>query len=137
LEQKVQALALLLARGGLVSSMHDVSDGGLATALVECCVAANPPHPMVGVDVSLPDVPGGSVAALFSEEPSRVVASVPLAKLPEVRERARSAGVLLTEIGTTAVRDFVVRAGGSEIIRAALEELREARERCLVSIVGE
>ena len=43
LEAKVQRLALELARAGLVSSMHDVSDGGLAIALVESCVAADQP----------------------------------------------------------------------------------------------
>jgi phosphoribosylformylglycinamidine synthase len=137
MERKVQCLALELARGGLVSSMHDVSDGGLATALVECCVAVNPPRSAVGADVSLPEVPGGKVAALFSEEPSRVVASLPAAKLAEVRERAARAGVPLTELGTTTARDFVVRSAGSEIVRVTLEELHVARERCLVSIVGE
>jgi len=137
IERKVQSLALELARGGLVSSMHDVSDGGLATALVECCVAVHPPRTMVGVDVTLPEVPGGPVAALFSEEPSRVVAALAPAKLAEVRERAKRAGVPLTELGTTTPSHFIVRAAGSEIVRAALEDLRDARERCLVSIVGE
>jgi phosphoribosylformylglycinamidine synthase len=137
IERKVQSLALELARGGLVSSMHDVSDGGLATALVECCVAVHPPRTMVGVDVTLPEVPGGPVAALFSEEPSRVVAALAPAKLAEVRERAKRAGVPLTELGTTTASHFIVRAAGSEIVRAALEDLRDARERCLVSIVGE
>jgi phosphoribosylformylglycinamidine synthase II len=137
MERKVQALALELARGGLVSSMHDVADGGLATALVECCVAVNPPQEMIGLDVALPEVPGGPVASLFSEEPTRVVASVSPSKLAEVRSRAGRLGVPLAELGTTTARDFVVRAAGSEIIRAKLEELKDARERCLVPILGE
>ena len=137
MEQRVQDLALDLARSGLVSSMHDVSDGGLAIALVECCVAVNPPAVPLGADVSLPEVAGGAPGALFSEEPSRIVASVPRAKLDAVRECADRARVPFTELGSTASGDFVIRAGGSEIVRAALEELREAREKCLVSIVGE
>jgi phosphoribosylformylglycinamidine synthase len=137
MEGKVQRLALELARGGLVSSMHDVSDGGLATALVECCVAVDPPYPMVGADITLPATSGGAVGALFSEETSRLVASIPQALLADVRERARQAGVPLTELGTTKERDFVVRSAGSEIIHASLPELRDARERCLVPIVGE
>jgi phosphoribosylformylglycinamidine synthase len=137
MEGRVQRLALELARGGFVSSMHDVSDGGLATALVECCVAVDPPHRMVGADIALPDSPAGPVAALFSEETSRLVASMPLAKVADVRERARQAGVPLTELGTTKERDFVVRSAGSVIIHAALSELCQARERCLVPIVGE
>jgi phosphoribosylformylglycinamidine synthase subunit PurL len=137
MERKLQNLALELARAGLVSSMHDVSDGGLAAALVECCVAVNPPAQVVGAEVTLPQAAGDAWAALFSEEPSRIVASVPPSKLADVRARAERAGVPCAELGSTQTRDFVVRAERSEVVRAALEELREARERCLVSIVGE
>jgi phosphoribosylformylglycinamidine synthase len=137
MEAKVQRLALELARAGLVSSMHDVSDGGLATALVECCVAGDSTAQMVGADVSLPDGPGDSVAALFAEEPSRVVASLPTANLTGLRARAESAGVPFVEIGKTIARELVLRRGGAELVRVALDSLREARERCLVAIVGE
>jgi phosphoribosylformylglycinamidine synthase len=137
MEGKVQRLALELARGALVSSMHDVSDGGLATALVECCVAVDPPYPMIGADITLPAIAGGAVGALFSEETSRIVASIPPAKLADLRQRAQKAGVPVIELGTTTAADFVVRSAGSEIIRAPLPELRDARERCLVPIVGE
>jgi phosphoribosylformylglycinamidine synthase subunit PurL len=137
MERKVQHLVLELARAGLVSSMHDVSDGGLAIALVECCVAVNSTRSMMGAEVSLPELPGGKVAALFSEEASRVVASLKAANLVEVRERAQKAGVPFAEIGTTTPSDFVVRYAGSEIVRATLQELYHARERCLVPIVGE
>jgi phosphoribosylformylglycinamidine synthase len=137
MERKVQNLALDLARSSLVSSMHDVSDGGLAIALVECCVAVNPPAQPVGVEVALSEAQGNVWAELFSEEPSRIVASVARGKLAAVRERAERAGVPFAELGTTTARDFVVRAGNSEVVRVALEELRDAREKCLVSIVGE
>jgi phosphoribosylformylglycinamidine synthase subunit PurL len=137
MERTLQKLALELARAGLVSSMHDVSDGGLVAALVECCVAVNPPGQVVGAEVTLPDAASDAWAILFSEEPSRIVASVPPSKLDDVRARAERAGVPFAELGSTRARDFVVRAGSSEVIRAALEELREARERCLVSLVGE
>jgi phosphoribosylformylglycinamidine synthase len=137
MEKNVQRLALELARAGLVSSMHDVSDGGIATALVECCVAVDRADAMVGATVSLPDCPSGVVAALFSEEPSRIIASVPTANLDEVQKRARQLSVPLFEMGKTTAADFVVHARGEEIIRASLDDLREARERCLVPIVGD
>ena len=136
LEAKVQKLALELARARLVTSMHDVSDGGLAIALVECCVIADQPTAMVGADVTLPASNSDAVAALFSEDPSRVIASVPTAKLAEVKERAARAGVPLAELGTTTAKDVVLRRGGSELVRATLDELRDARENCLVPIVG-
>jgi phosphoribosylformylglycinamidine synthase subunit PurL len=137
MESKVQRLALELARAGVVSSMHDVSDGGLANALVECCVAVDRADQMVGADVTLPAKPSDLVAALFSESPSRVVASLSPAKLADVQERAAKAGVPFTELGKTTGQGLVLRAGGKEIVRVDLSELRDARERCLTSIVGE
>ena len=137
MERRVQRLALDLARAGLVSSMHDVSDGGLVVALVECCVAVDPPRVPVGADITLPRVHGGVTGALFSEEPSRVVASLPRAKVAEGRAMAERAGVPFVEIGSTTPREFVVRSEGTEIARAALADLQTARERCLAGIVGE
>ena len=136
MEAKVQRLALELARARLVSSMHDVSDGGLAIALVECCVAGDQPSAMLGADVTLSVVPRDVVAALFAEEPSRVIASVPSANLVEVRKLAERAGVPLVELGTTTAKDVVFRRGDSELVRATLDELRDARENCLTAIVG-
>jgi phosphoribosylformylglycinamidine synthase len=136
-EAKLQKLALELARGGLVSSMHDVSDGGLATAIVECCVATDQPSAMIGADVSLPSGPADAVAALFSEEPSRIVASLPTTGVAEVVRRAGRAGVPVVEIGTTTAMDVILRRNGSELVRATLAGLRDARETCLSTIVGE
>jgi molybdate-binding protein len=91
----------------------------------------------VGADVSVPDGAGDPVAALFAEEPSRVVASLPAASLAGLRARAESAGVSFVEIGKTTATELVIRRNGSMLVRASLEELRDARERCLVGIVGE
>jgi phosphoribosylformylglycinamidine synthase len=135
LEAKVQHLALELARTRLVTSMHDVSDGGLAIALVECCTAADQPTAMIGAEVSLPAGPP-DVAALFSEEPSRILASLPAANVGEVKARAARAGVPFAELGTTRAKDVVIHRGDKELVRATLDALREAREDCLVPIVG-
>jgi phosphoribosylformylglycinamidine synthase len=136
MEKRVQALALELARAGLVSSMHDVSDGGIAVALVECCVAVDDPEAMVGARLSLPDGPGERAALMFSEEPSRVIASMAPALVAEVKRRAADGRVPVTELGTTTRDGFVLTTQGTEV-RASLAELRDARERCLVPIVGE
>ena len=45
-------------RNGLVSSAHDVSEGGMAVALAECCIAGG-----LGATVEVPD--------LFGEGPTR------------------------------------------------------------------
>jgi phosphoribosylformylglycinamidine synthase len=136
MEKRVQTLALALARASLVSSMHDVSDGGIAVALVECCVAVDDPARMIGARLTLPDAAGELAALLFSEEPSRIIASTATARVAEVKRRAAEEGVPVTDLGTTARADFVLTARQTEV-RVSLAELRDARERCLVPIVGE
>jgi len=54
-------------RTGIVLSAHDCSEGGLAVALAECCMAGG-----LGADIALDtDLPG--VATLFSESQARVI----------------------------------------------------------------
>jgi phosphoribosylformylglycinamidine synthase subunit PurL len=122
-EKKLQGLMLELARAHLVSSAHDVSDGGLAVALAECSVTG--PHP-IGAEVSV----ALDAATLFGEAPSRVVVSVSPEHVSDVMKRAASAGVPAMSIGTTKGKALVL---GSASI--PLEELRAAREACLLGIV--
>jgi phosphoribosylformylglycinamidine synthase II len=136
-EKRLQQLCLDLARAGIVSSMHDVSDGGIAVAMVECCVAVDDESGMIGAQLALPDGPADTAALMFSEEPSRVIASVHAAHVADVKSRAERALVPVAEIGTTTSEGFVLSAHQREIVRATLLELRTARERCLVPIVGE
>ena len=61
-------------RSGELSSAHDVSEGGLACALAECCIEGG-----LGATVELPAVDDDD--ALFGEGPGGVVVSGPLAAL--------------------------------------------------------
>ena len=70
LEAAVQAAVRDAIRTGLLRSAHDCSEGGLAVALAESCMAGD-----VGADIHLPDELA-AVAALFSESQSRIVVSV-------------------------------------------------------------
>jgi phosphoribosylformylglycinamidine synthase subunit PurL len=66
-----RALAGLLAQAGpagLLASAHDLSDGGLAVALAECCLTGG-----MGCTVTLP---GDPATLLFSESAARAVVSV-------------------------------------------------------------
>lgn len=68
-EAKVQKQVLSAIRAGLVASAHDISEGGFAVALAECCMGAQG----LGADV---EVTGNPVSALFSESQSRFILSV-------------------------------------------------------------
>src|SRR5678816_4613568 len=72
-EKALQSVVRELVRSRKVASAHDTSEGGLAVALAECCMAdAEKP---IGAQVSLSV---GSVpphAYLFGEDASRIIVS--------------------------------------------------------------
>src|SRR6201981_2998641 len=93
-----------LASGGLVRSAHDISDGGLALALAECCFAsyslAEAGHavpafrgaaPSLGLTVSVDD-PAPAEYAVFGERGARAVVSVSPENLAAVLTIARQYG---------------------------------------------
>ena len=103
------------ARAGLLRSAHDVSGGGLLTALVESAVAGD-----VGIDVHLDDeVP--LVQSLFSESPGRVIVSATAANIPRLAELCQDAAVPITDIGTVGGQGIVIgdlALGLSEVVEA-------------------
>jgi len=67
LEAAVQRVVREAVRKGIAASAHDCSEGGLAVAFAESCIAGD-----IGADVHLPDdLP--LCSALFSETQSRIV----------------------------------------------------------------
>lgn len=93
LERQVQLVVLDAAKEGLLSSAHDCSDGGLAVALAEACLFGG--H---GAEVSL-RMPFRADALLFGESQSRIVLSVPEAKLPRLQALASLHGAPLSLLG--------------------------------------
>jgi phosphoribosylformylglycinamidine synthase len=89
LERQARALGVVreAVRAGLVSSAHDVSEGGLAVALAECCIAGG-----LGARVEVPD--------LFGEGPGGVIVSGPPQAIDTLAEMASEHGFLrLGEVG--------------------------------------
>jgi phosphoribosylformylglycinamidine synthase subunit PurL len=107
--------ALLAAIGaGVVRSAHDCSDGGLAIALVECCVMDRSRPLGARVDLSsFDDLP--TRAVLFGEAQGRVVISTPDAAA--LREIALRYGVVTSIIGVVGAADdpLEIIAGGQRI----------------------
>ena len=83
---------------GLIRSAHDVSDGGLAVALAECCLQGKKNH-VIGATVNLKDKMREDFL-LFGETQSRIVVSVSNSKAGSFRKMAAGAGVDFAEIGT-------------------------------------
>jgi phosphoribosylformylglycinamidine synthase len=122
-----RALAVVLASAaedGLLAAAHDLSEGGLAVALAESCLAG-----ATGARVSLP---GDPFTMLFSESPARVVAEVAPgadAALAALCERHR---VPLMDLGTLG-GDRLEVAG---CFAVTLDELAAARAGVLSALFG-
>jgi phosphoribosylformylglycinamidine synthase len=122
-------LAALLAAGVAVESItsaHDVSDGGLAVALAECCITS---PAQTGVRVTLADRIRPD-ALLFGESTGRVI--ITTRDADALKALADRHGIPCNEIGQTGGERFTVGAAEGEIwIDLGVETLRTRWERAI------
>jgi phosphoribosylformylglycinamidine synthase len=123
-ERSLAAVLAAAAAGGLLAAAHDLSEGGLAVALAESCLAGE-----VGCRVSLP---GDPFTMLFSETPARVVAEVSPGREAEFTALCGRHGVPAARLGTTG-GDVLAVTGCFEV---PLSELSAARRDVLASLFG-
>jgi phosphoribosylformylglycinamidine synthase len=107
------------ARGGLLRSAHDCSDGGLAVTLAECAFDTGG----VGCQVDIPSAGLRPHVVLFSESASRAVVTVGGADLPAFLRQAAQAGVPAQTIGRTSGTRLMIAVDGHQVIDS---EVREA-----------
>jgi phosphoribosylformylglycinamidine synthase II len=123
LERKTGDVVRTLIEGGQLKTVHDLSDGGLAAALCEMCLASN-----VGADLRLEGTPW---VTLFAEDQARYL--VALNDPTPVLTACRAAGVpaaILGEAGGEAIKV----EGGRDL---PLGQLRTAHEGWMPAFMGE
>ena len=121
-------------RAGVVSSAHDCSDGGLAVALAECCIADLEHQSGADIDLSI-DASVPLRAALFGESQGRIVVSSPA---PEsVTEIAVRHGVPCAWIGTVRRQSdtLAIKLHGQSV-RAPLDRMRRAYHETIPNIMS-
>jgi len=127
LQLQARTLALLrqTVRGGGLSSAHDISDGGLACALAECCIAGG-----IGARVDVAPLLARLSAddpdlALFGESVGGVLVSGPLETIEGLAsEAAGESLILLGEVGG----DSLALTAGVATLNVPVEEARAAYE---------
>jgi phosphoribosylformylglycinamidine synthase len=135
-EARLQKLVLELARARLLLSAHDVSDGGLAACLAECCTIA-PERFGARVELRAEGTKVDALAVLFGESASRVVVSARADAVDRVLQLAAAAGVPATRIGDTGGAALAISAPPLGSLSVPLVEVAMRRETCLRPIVGE
>jgi phosphoribosylformylglycinamidine (FGAM) synthase-like enzyme len=127
----IEAL-LALAGEKLLRSAHDISDGGLAVTLAECCFASRGLCAQAALATSEPPE-----AALFGERGARVVISCAQGSLARIRDIARQYKVGITELGRVMRDgDFSIALNGKTAINAPCDKLRAAWADSLKSVMA-
>ena len=120
-----QALAMLLREAvGLVTSAHDLSEGGLGQALVEAMLRND-----IGAAVA---VPGDPFVALFAESTGRVLVTVPDVDADRLVDLARRHDVPITPLGRTGGSSLSVEG----LFEASLSDVRQAWSTTLPAVFG-
>jgi len=115
-EQLLADVLITASREGLLDAAHDLSEGGLAIALVEACL-----HGDTGVRVRLPEGADPFVT-LFSESAGRAIVSVPRPHEHRFTELCAQRGLPHQRIGTVDLLMPELAIDG--LFTASLRELR-------------
>ena len=97
-EKKLQEVILKLTDERLVNSAHDISDGGLAVALAECCIMD--PENMTGCEINI-EYSGRKDFRLFAETQSSIIISADPGNIKKILEIAEMYSVNVKETGIT------------------------------------
>lgn len=130
-ERNLANLLVEAASKQILTSAHDVADGGLAQAFVEASLRNNK-----GAQITVPaDI--DAFVFMWSESASRVVVSVASGKESALFELAKAHNIELTKVGSVMdapelVIDGVYGAG----VSVSLEELRRVSEATLPELFG-
>jgi phosphoribosylformylglycinamidine synthase len=117
-EHQLHQAVLSAIQGGLINSAHDLSEGGLAVALAECCISGK-----IGVQVEQSELSLRKDLFLFSESQSRIIVSCTPDKLDALQLHLVEAGVPITRLGFVGGVAFVVTLDGRKVIDCSIEDL--------------
>jgi phosphoribosylformylglycinamidine synthase len=123
------------SRDGMISAAHDLSDGGLAVALVESCLRAG-----FGARVVLPRaLPGGAAdpfVQLFSESAGRALVTVPRGEEQRFTDMCLARGLPATRIGVVTANGPAATLDVQGQFRLTLDELGEAHRSTFPALFG-
>ncbi|MDE0354178.1 MAG: phosphoribosylformylglycinamidine synthase subunit PurL [Deltaproteobacteria bacterium] len=126
LERGVQRTCRAAVEAGLLSSAHDVSEGGLAVALAEACFG----DPGIGAVIDV-EPEGRPDVLLFGESQSRIVVSLKKQDYARLQELASTENTSCEVIGRVGGTRLVI----GNMVRARVDHLKNlwstALERCV------
>ena len=132
-ERELGAILINASRDGMIDSAHDLSEGGLAAALVESALRFN-----TGARVALDDVAArdgvDTFTLLFSETQGRAIVAVPRSEEVRFNDMCTARNFPVARIGVVDAAGKALDLQG--LFSAPLDELREAHEATLPKYFG-
>lgn len=105
IEQNLHNTILSLINDGLIESAHDISEGGILSALAECCILDD--EKPIGAEVNIP-IKTREDFTLFSESQSRIIVSVKAKNKKLFEESASKLFTPFIQIGETKKENLTI-----------------------------
>ena len=131
-ERALQNFIASAIRDGFVKSAHDVSEGGLAVALAECCYSNLHREP-IGAEVEIPS--NLEIRKdLFGEVSTRILMST--TNPAALRKRAEAGGLNFRELGKVGGKRLIFHYEGVRIVDIDMDELESAWRQALPKLLS-
>lgn len=117
-EKKLQETILSLIRNGLIKSAHDISEGGIVSALAECCIINQ--EKQIGCEVEIP-IKSRVDFTLFSESQSRIIVSISNSNQKDFELKLNEAGVPFYKLGLVQGKSMIIK----NVFEIPLKELSD------------
>lgn len=117
-EKKLQESILSLIRNGLIKSAHDISEGGIVSALAECCIINQ--EKQIGCEVEIP-IKSRVDFTLFSESQSRIIVSISNSNQKDFELKLSEAEIPFYKLGFVIGKSMIIK----NVFEISLEELSD------------
>jgi len=121
-EKRLQDFVLKIMDKSLINSAHDISDGGMAVALAECCMMNR--GNSIGCEINV-NYKYRKDFMLFAEIQSSIIISCDQTKVKNISAVAEEFGIDVTEIGETKSDRFKINLSDSLDIDLSLSKISE------------
>ncbi len=133
LEIKTQSFLRSAIKRDLIESAHDVSDGGLAISIAECCISSG-----LGVDLDIPFNDARLDRILFSEGGARIIVSIDVNKIDSWEKSLKEFNMInmnsFSAINLGTVSDsgkLLMKINGHELINLNVSQLIDTFEQAI------
>ena len=107
IEKKLHETLLKLIDQKLIKSAHDISEGGVVSALAECCIINR--GKLIGAEINIP-VKNREDFSLFSESQSRIIISIAMGNKNCVENILNEANQYFCLVGKTGGRSLIINS---------------------------